>query len=165
MNAYADGQGHALFLRQAGIELAHRLHNAQPGSYRPRGVIFMREGIAKVDEQPIAEVLGDMALIAGDHRGAGILIGSHHRAPVFRIELAGEDGGVHQITEQDREMAAFSLWDTRGGLWISALGRWLILWFSHLHWLPTPWGRCWSCACPSGPHQTPPILLNSLLVC
>ena len=50
----------------------------------------MRLGIAKVDQQAIAEILGDMALKALDDRGTGGLIGPHHLPQVFRVELAGE---------------------------------------------------------------------------
>jgi hypothetical protein len=91
------------------IELSNGLHHPQPGPYRPLGVIFVRQGVAEVDEQAVAEVLGNMPLIAGDHLGTGLLIGAHHLPEVFRIELAGEYGGIHQVTEQHRELAAFCL--------------------------------------------------------
>ena len=80
MDAQAHGQLHPLLLRQAGIELSHGLHDPQPGPHRPLGVIFVRLGIAKVDQQAIAEILRDMPLKAGDHLGAGLLIGPHHLA-------------------------------------------------------------------------------------
>ena len=73
----------------------------------------MRLGIAKVDQQAIAEILGDMALKALDDLGAGRLVGPHHLAQVFGVELAGERGRVDQVTEQHRELAAFGL---RGGM-------------------------------------------------
>jgi hypothetical protein len=69
----------------------------------------MRQGVAEVDEQAIAEILGDMSLKAGDHLGADLLIGPHHCTEIFRVELAGESGRVHQVTEQDGELAAFRL--------------------------------------------------------
>jgi hypothetical protein len=74
-------------------------------------VIFVGLGVAEIDEQPIAEVLRNMPLKAGDHLGAGVLIGPHHLAEVFRIELAGEGGGVDQVTEQHGELAAFGVWE------------------------------------------------------
>jgi hypothetical protein len=105
-----------------------------------------------------------MALIAGDHLGAGVLIGPHHVAPLFQVEPAGEHRRVHQVTEQHRELAAFGLWRMRGGWRRSTLGRWLFPPFSHLRWWPGFWGRYWRGARPSGPHQTPPILLKIPLV-
>ena len=86
------------------------LHDPQPGPHGPLGIIFVRQGIAEVDEQAIAEILRDMPLKAGDHLGAGLLIGPHHLAEVFRVELAGERGRVHQVTEQHGELAPFRVW-------------------------------------------------------
>ena len=87
MDAQAHGQVHPSLLRQAGIELAHGLDDAQPGPHRPLGVVFVRLGIAKVDQQAIAEILGDVAVKAVDHLGAGVLVGAHHLAQVFRVQL------------------------------------------------------------------------------
>ena len=123
MDAYAHAQGHPSFLRQAGIELAQGLHHPQPGPHCPLRVILMRLRIAEVDEQAIAEILGDMALKAGDHLGAGVLIGPHHFAPVFGVELAGQHGRVHQVTEQHRELAAFGIRRMRGGSVASGSGQ------------------------------------------
>jgi hypothetical protein len=72
-------------------------------------------GVTEVDEQTIAQILRDMPLEAGDHLGAGVLIGPHHLAPVFGVELAGEHGRVHQVTEQDGELTAFGFWGPRLG--------------------------------------------------
>ena len=80
MAPQAHGQLHPPLLPQAGIELAHGLDHAQPGAHGPLGIVFVCQRIAKVDQQAIAEILGDMALKAGDHLGAGVLIGPHHFA-------------------------------------------------------------------------------------
>ena len=52
---------------------------------------------------------------------AQVLVGAHDLAQVFRVELAGEAGGVHQVTEQHGELAAFGLTGRRvalgGGSW------------------------------------------------
>ncbi len=116
MDPQAHGQVHPPLLRQAGIELPQGLHHPQPGPHRPLGIIFVRQGVAEVDEQAIAEILGDMPLKAGDHLGAGVLIGPHHLAQVFRVELAGEHRRVHQVTEQHGELAAFGV--RRRWMWL-----------------------------------------------
>src|SRR5262245_33703057 len=54
-----------------------------------------------------------MALKAGDHLGTRVLIGPHHVAQVFRIELAGKWGRVHQVTKQHSELAPFSVGSNR----------------------------------------------------
>jgi hypothetical protein len=115
MDAQAHGQAHPALLRQAGIELAEALYHAQPGPYRALRVIFVRPGIAEVDQQAIAEILGDMSVKAGDHLGAGVLIGPHHLPEVFGIELARQGRRVDQVTEQHGELASlgFREWRSR----------------------------------------------------
>jgi len=93
--------------------LSQRLHDPEASPYGPLGIIFVCQGIAEVDEQAIAKILRNMPLKAGDHLGTGLLIGPHHRAQLFRVELAGERGRVHQVTEHDRELAAFGVGERR----------------------------------------------------
>jgi hypothetical protein len=71
------------------------------------GIIFMGLGIAEVHEEPVTEQLGDMPIIALDNVGTNLLIGTHHVTPVFRVELTGQFGRVHQIAKHDGELAAF----------------------------------------------------------
>jgi hypothetical protein len=92
MDADAYRQSSVLVLRQLGIQRVHRLEDAQSGPHGPLRIILMRPGIAKIDQQPIAEILRNIPVIALNHRGAGLLIGPHHVAPLFRIQLAGEHG-------------------------------------------------------------------------
>src|SRR3989442_353971 len=73
----------------------------------------MRLRIAKIDQQPIPEILRNVAAVALDHLRAGGLIGADDLPQVFRIKLTGERGGVHEVAEHDGELAAFGLW--RGG--------------------------------------------------
>jgi hypothetical protein len=109
MHPLADRQAHPLFLRQAGIELAHGLDHPQPGPYGALRVIFVRLRIAKIDQQPIAEVLRNVPVIARDHPGAGVLIGAYDLAQVFGIKLASQCCRVHQVTKQHRQLAAFGV--------------------------------------------------------
>ena len=75
--------------------------------HRAPGIVFMGCGVAKIDQQPIAEILGDMALVGLDDLGRGLLVGAHHGAQVFGVELAGELRGADQVTEQHRELPPF----------------------------------------------------------
>jgi hypothetical protein len=70
-------------------------------------------GVPEVDEQAIAEILGDMPLKAGNHFGAGLLIGPHHLAQLLRVELAGEHSRVYQVTQQHGELTAFRVGGAR----------------------------------------------------
>ena len=58
MDAQTHGELHPTLAPQAGVKLAQGLHHAQPGAYRPLGIIFMGAGIAEVDR-------------AGDRRDTG----------------------------------------------------------------------------------------------
>jgi hypothetical protein len=120
----------------------------------------MRLGIAKVDQQPIAQILSNMALEAGDHLGARLLIGPDHFAPVFRVELAGEHGGVHQVTEQHRQLAAFGLRRMRGGWWGFDGCRSIDLGHRHLHRLRGWRGRRWGAAHVTDPDQHVAVLVH-----
>ena len=128
MDAQAYGQVHSPlarlcrrraqpFLLQVGIELPQGFEYPEPGSYRPLRIIFVGLGIAEVDEQTIAEILRDMPVKAGDHLGAGVLIGPHHLAQVFGVKLCRERGRTDQVTEEHGELAPFRRWrgeDSRG---------------------------------------------------
>ena len=75
----------------------------------------MRLRIAKVHQQAIAEILGNMALEALDDLRAGLLVRSHDLPQVLGIEATGEGGRVYQVTEQHGELAAFGRrWHGRG---------------------------------------------------
>jgi hypothetical protein len=95
MDAETHSELYSVLLRQTGVEWSHGLHHPQPGTHGPRGIIFVRLGPAKVHEQAIAEILGDVSVIASDHLRTGVLISPHHLVPLFGVELAGQDGRVH----------------------------------------------------------------------
>ena len=72
--------------RTIGFEFTHRLHQLQPRSHRPFGVIFMRLWPAEIGQHTVAHIAGDMTVETVDNTGAGVLIGQHHRAQILRIE-------------------------------------------------------------------------------
>jgi hypothetical protein len=115
MDADAHRQSSVLVLRQTGIQRVHSLEDAQAGLHRALRIVFMGPGIPKVDQQTIAEILGDVPVKTLDHLRAGALIGAHHLAPLLGVELAGEHGGVHQVAKQHRELPALSLGRARLG--------------------------------------------------
>ena len=87
MDAQAHRQAHPPFLHQASIQRAHGLHDGQARPHRPLGIVFMGLRIAKVDQQPIAEILCDVSFKAIDDRSTGLLIGPHNLAQLFGVEL------------------------------------------------------------------------------
>jgi hypothetical protein len=69
----------------------------------------MRVRIAEVHQEAVTEVLSNVAIKALNHGGAGGLIGADHLAVIFRVQLPGEPGGIHEVTKQHGELAAFGL--------------------------------------------------------
>jgi hypothetical protein len=61
---------------------------------------------AKVDQQAIAQVLRHMPGKALDNVHTSGLVGLNHLAEVFGIEPPRQVGGVGEVTEQHRELAA-----------------------------------------------------------
>jgi hypothetical protein len=67
----------------------------------------MSSGVAEIDQQAVAEVLGNMATIAANHLSTRGLIRHRDLTKVFRIKSIGECCGTHQVTEEDRELTTF----------------------------------------------------------
>jgi hypothetical protein len=113
VNAEAYAQLHAVFLAEALVEPPHVPDDAQTRVDRPLGIVFVGLGIAEVDQQPIPEVFGNMAIEAAHDLGAGFLIGADDLAQVFRVEIFREGGRADQVTEHHGELAALRI--GRGG--------------------------------------------------
>jgi hypothetical protein len=76
-------------------------------------IILMGLGIAKVDQKPITEELGDVPVIAANHLRTGGMIRPDHVPVVFGVELGGEFRGVHEVTEHHRELPTFGFGRSR----------------------------------------------------
>ena len=61
VNAYPRARRRPCARRQPRIQRPMRLQEAQPGPHGPQGIVFMGLRPAKIDEQPIAEPLRNMA--------------------------------------------------------------------------------------------------------
>jgi hypothetical protein len=109
VDAKPHGELDTVLGRQMGIEGGDGLDNAQTGVDRAPGLVFMSRGIAKIDQQAIAEILGDIAIIGLERGRSRGLVGTHHRAVVFGIESLGEIGRGDQVTEHHRDLPAFGL--------------------------------------------------------
>src|SRR5262245_55841840 len=106
VDAQTRGQTDAVGLRQALAEVRKCGQHLQSGVDGTLGIVFMGLGIAKIDQQTIAKILGNMATIALDHLGAGGLIGHRDLAEVFRIKLISERCRANQVAEEDGELTA-----------------------------------------------------------
>ena len=69
----------------------------------------MRLRPAEKTKHAIAHVLGDMPLEASHRTGHRVLIARDHLTHIFRIELAGQGRGPHEIEEHHRQVSTFSV--------------------------------------------------------
>src|SRR5262252_3407325 len=99
------------------MQCLHRIEDLQSRPYCALGIILMGLGVAEVHQETITQELGDMPIVALDNFGTHPLICTHHVTPVFRVELAGQLGGIDQVAEHHRELSTFSF----GYLWFE---RW-----------------------------------------
>jgi hypothetical protein len=78
-------------------------------------IVFVGSWKTEVDEQPVAEILRNVSVIPTDDLGAGLLIGAHDLAKVFRVELCRKSRGLHKIAEHNGELASLGFGRT---LWL-----------------------------------------------
>ncbi len=97
-------------LREPRARLVQGRKNLQPGADGAGRIVFMCGGITKVHQQPIAQILGDITLLAFNDLGAHFLIGPYDRLQVFRVELLGQGSRTDQVTEHHRQLAPFAFW-------------------------------------------------------
>jgi hypothetical protein len=87
MDPEAHGDAHPVTLLQVRIEGLHGADNAETSTHGALRVVFMRLGIAKVDEQAVTEVLRNVPIQALDDLSTGALVGAHDLPQVFGVEL------------------------------------------------------------------------------
>jgi hypothetical protein len=80
VDADPHGQLNPVLRRQARIQSGDGLNHAEAGVHGAPGIVFMSRGVAEIDQQPIAEVLGDRARVGLDNLGRSLLVGAHHGA-------------------------------------------------------------------------------------
>ncbi len=88
-------------------QMADRVDDRKPGAHRPLGVVLVRLRIAEVDKQPIAHVLRDKVVEAGDRFGDAAVIGADHLPQILGIETRRERRRADQIAEHHRQLAPF----------------------------------------------------------
>src|SRR6266446_7634150 len=118
-----DGELDTFGLLQPLIQVSHNSKNAQTSTYCSLGIVLVSLGIPKVHQETIPEQLGGMSIVALNNFGTHPLIRPYHVPVVFGIELGGEFGGVHQVTEHHRKLAAFSVSSGRSSGWRCSLSR------------------------------------------
>jgi hypothetical protein len=102
MDPNTHRQSDALVVLDVVMQCRHRLEDLQASPYCSVGIVLMGLGVAKVDQESIAQELRYMPVIALDDRGARGLVGPHDVPIFFRVKLRGQGGGIDQVAEHDR---------------------------------------------------------------
>ncbi len=71
---------------EPGVEQLELAQDLAPRAHRPLRVILVSLRVAEVDQQAIAQVLGDVALVALDRLRGARVIGLHHAVVGLRGE-------------------------------------------------------------------------------
>ena len=82
-------------------------YQSKAGPHRPLGIVLVRLRVAEVHQHPIAHVLGDKPVEAGDRIGDTAMIGADDLAHVLWIHSRCQHGRADQIGEQHGELPAF----------------------------------------------------------
>ena len=90
---------------RACLQGRHGFGDVQRCVDRPRRVVLMRAGKAKVSQDPVAEEFRDETVVARQHARAGVLIGVDDLAHVLGIEPRRERRRSDEVAEHDSELA------------------------------------------------------------
>ena len=80
----------------------------EPTPPHPLRVVLARRGPAEVDEQPVAEVLGDGSAEAHHGAGGDLLVQPDEVAPLLGVELLRRRRRGDEVAEQHRQLAALA---------------------------------------------------------
>jgi hypothetical protein len=89
----------------------------------------MRLRVTEISQHPVTEILGNKAAGAGDYLGATAVIGADDLAQLLGIEPRRQCRGSDEVSEHDRELAAFGF----GSLATEAVGYDRVI--SRANWL------------------------------
>src|SRR5712692_8208394 len=116
VNSDAQGQGDIPFTVEARIQGLHRRENAQGGPPGTLWVVLVSDRVAEVDEEAVAEILGDVAVEAIDHSGADFLIAANDLAQDLGVEPRREIRRANEVTKHDGELPALGRTGRPGAL-------------------------------------------------
>jgi hypothetical protein len=85
MNPYPHGETDPLLLLQALLQRAESLNDAQPRAHGALRIVFVRLWIPKINQQPIAQILGDVPIKAFNDLRTDGMISTHHFAQLFEV--------------------------------------------------------------------------------
>ena len=92
-----------------GIQLRHRIDDVETRPHRSLGLVLMGARVAEIDEDAVAHVLRDKAVVMPDRRAAPALIRGDDIAQIFGVHPGGERRRSHQVAKHHGQLAALGL--------------------------------------------------------
>ena len=91
------------------VQLAHARRDGESGQDGSLGVVVVRAGIAEKSDGAVADVLVDVAAVAGDALVADALVGAQHVAQCLGVQVSGERRRTDNVGEQHRQLATLAI--------------------------------------------------------
>ena len=82
---------------------------SRPALTAAAGVVFVGDGVPEVHEDAVADVPGDVALVAPDDFVARSLVAAQHLADDLGIVVLAQRSRAHHVAEHDRELPALAV--------------------------------------------------------
>jgi hypothetical protein len=93
-------------VRQPATQSRRRVEQPKPGPNGALGIVLVGLRPSEVDQKPVPEELGDMAVEMPDNLGAGLLVGADDLAELLGVQSLGERRKGDQVAEHHGELAA-----------------------------------------------------------
>ena len=110
-----------------GIQLRHRIDDIETRPHRALGLVLMGARVAEIDEDAVAHVLRNKAVVAPDRRAAPVLERRDDIAQILGVHPGRECGRSHQVAKHHGQLAALGLGWRRCGrrhrCWCRCQGR------------------------------------------
>ena len=103
----ADPDPHVQISKLLQTQPSDGSHELEPGENGSFGSIFVRYGIAEVDENAVSRILRDVSAIEADRSNACLVIGGDQIAKVLGIEPDRQTDRILEITEQEGQLSPF----------------------------------------------------------
>ena len=92
-----------------GIQLRHRIDDVETRPHRTLGLVLMGARVAEIDQDAVAHVLRDKAVVTPDRRAAAALKRRDDIAQIFGVHPGGERRRSHQVAKHHGQLAALGL--------------------------------------------------------
>ncbi len=92
-----------------GIQLRHRIDDIETRPHRSLGLVLMGARVAEIDQDAVAHVLGDKAVVAPDRGTAPALKRRDDIAQIFGVHPGRECGRSDQVAKHHGQLAALGL--------------------------------------------------------